>query len=110
MGLHLRKDSSSLPHKFASDVPSKLHSLRRPKDELRADAPLLSEFFPTLLDLVSDRFSPVRKLTAEVVGYIGFKHGEFLPDIVPVLISALKDDTSAVAHKQSLVELIYFVL
>lgn len=86
--------------KFASDVPSKLHSLRRLKDELSgADAPLLSEFFPTLLDLVSDRFSPVRKLTAEMVGYIGFKHGEFLPDIVPVLISALKDDTPAVARQ-----------
>lgn len=86
--------------KFASDVPSKLHSLRRLKDELSgADAPLLSEFFPSLLDLVSDRFSPVRKLTAEMIGYIGFKHGEFLPDIVPVLISALKDDTPAVARQ-----------
>ncbi|XP_059305368.1 uncharacterized protein LOC132056978 [Lycium ferocissimum] len=86
--------------KFASDVPSKLHSLRRLKDELSgADANLLSEFFPTMLDLVSDRFSPVRKLTAEMVGYIGFKHGEFLPDIVPVLISALKDGTPAVARQ-----------
>lgn len=86
--------------KFASDVPSKLHSLHRLKDELSgADGPLLSEFFPTLLDLVSDRFSPVRKLTTEMVGYIGFKHGEFLPDIVPVLISALKDDTPAVARQ-----------
>ncbi|KAK4359342.1 hypothetical protein RND71_021571 [Anisodus tanguticus] len=86
--------------KFASDVPSKLHSLRRLKYELSgADANLLSEFFPALLDLVSDRFSPVRKLTAEMVGYIGFKHGEFLPDIVPVLISALKDDTPAVARQ-----------
>lgn len=54
--------------KFASDVPSKLHSLRRLKDELSgADAAMLSEFFPTLLDLVSDRFSPVRKLTTEYV-------------------------------------------
>lgn len=34
-----------------------------------------------------------------MVGYIGFKHGEFLPDIVPVLISALKDDTPAVARQ-----------
>ncbi|CAN4106127.1 unnamed protein product [Withania somnifera] len=86
--------------KFASDVPSKLHSLRRLKDELSgADGPLLSEFFPTLLDLVSDRFSPVRKLTTEMVGYIGFKYGEFLPDIVPVLISALKDDTPAVSRQ-----------
>ncbi|XP_055812650.1 uncharacterized protein LOC129882403 [Solanum dulcamara] len=86
--------------KFASDVPSKLHSLRRLKDELSgADSALLSEFFPTLLDLVSDRFSPVRKLTTEMVGHIGFEHGEFLPDIVPVLISALKDDTPAVARQ-----------
>lgn len=34
-----------------------------------------------------------------MVGYIGFKHGEFIPDIVPVLISALKDDTPAVARQ-----------
>ncbi|XP_075088235.1 uncharacterized protein LOC107816280 isoform X4 [Nicotiana tabacum] len=86
--------------KFASDVPSKLHSLRRLNNELAgADSQLLSEFLPSLLDLVSDRFSPVRKLTAEMVGYIGFKHGEFIPDIVPVLISALKDDMPAVARQ-----------
>lgn len=86
--------------KFASDVPSKLHSLRRLKDELSgADAAMLSEFFPTLLDLVSDRFSPVRKLTTEIVGSIGFKHGELLPDIIPVLISALKDETPAVSRQ-----------
>lgn len=54
--------------KFASDVPSKLHSLRRLKDELSgAGGPLLKEFLPTLIDLVSDRFSPVRKLTIQYV-------------------------------------------
>lgn len=56
--------------KFASDVPSKLHSLRRLNNELAgADSQLLSEFLPSLLDLVSDRFSPVRKLTAEYVSF-----------------------------------------
>lgn len=86
--------------KFASDVPSKLHSLRRLKDELSgAGGPLLKEFLPTLIDLVSDRFSPVRKLTIQMVGCIGFEHGELLPDIIPVLISALKDDTPAVARQ-----------
>ncbi|KAK6779727.1 hypothetical protein RDI58_021911 [Solanum bulbocastanum] len=86
--------------KFASDVPSKLHSLRRLKDELSgAGGPLLKEFLPTLIDLVSDRFSPVRKLTIQMVGCIGFEHGELLPDIIPVLTSALKDDTPAVARQ-----------
>lgn len=34
-----------------------------------------------------------------MVGCIGFEHGELLPDIIPVLISALKDDTPAVARQ-----------
>lgn len=34
-----------------------------------------------------------------IVGSIGFKHGELLPDIIPVLISALKDETPAVSRQ-----------
>lgn len=50
----------------ASDIPSKLESLRQLKQNLLHEGPsLLSEFLSPLLDLQSDRFSPVRKLVAE---------------------------------------------
>ncbi|KAL7169640.1 hypothetical protein ACSBR2_034642 [Camellia fascicularis] len=86
--------------KFAIDIPSKLEQLRQLKDDLsQADSVLLSEFLPSLLDLHSDQFSPVRKSVTKMIGDIGLKHMEFIPDIIPVLITVLKDGTPAVARQ-----------
>lgn len=52
--------------KFATEAPSKLKSLRLFKDLLFQRNPLLlPEFVPRLLELQTDRFSPVRKFLAE---------------------------------------------
>uniref|UniRef100_A0A5B7B7R4 Symplekin n=1 Tax=Davidia involucrata TaxID=16924 RepID=A0A5B7B7R4_DAVIN len=86
--------------KFAIDIPSKLEHLRQLKDELsQADPVLISEFLPLLIDLHADSFSPVRKFIIEMVGDIGLKHIEFLPEIIPLLIATLKDGTPAVARQ-----------
>ncbi|KAG5550558.1 hypothetical protein RHGRI_015500 [Rhododendron griersonianum] len=86
--------------KLAPDITSKLEQLRRAKDELsQSDPAFLSEFLPPLLDLHTDRFGPVRKFVIEMVGDIGLKHIEFIPEIVPVLITLLKDGTPAVARQ-----------
>ncbi|KAK6943498.1 Symplekin/Pta1, N-terminal [Dillenia turbinata] len=84
--------------KLASDIPSKLQHLRQLKDDLsfENDSDLLSGLLPLLLDLYTDRFSPVRKFVTEILGEIGLKHMELLPDIVPVLMTTLKDMTPAV--------------
>ncbi|CAK9133852.1 unnamed protein product [Ilex paraguariensis] len=86
--------------KFDKDIPSKLDHLRQLKDELSdADTVLLSEFLSPLLDLHTDSFSPVRKFIIEIIGHIGLKHVELLPEIVPVLIIVLRDGTPAVARQ-----------
>lgn len=52
--------------KFDVDIPSKLDRLRRLNHELsKADFVLVSEFVSPLLELLSDRFGPVRKFTIE---------------------------------------------
>ncbi|RAL39263.1 hypothetical protein DM860_002796 [Cuscuta australis] len=86
--------------KRAAAIPSKLGYLRRLRNELSgADSILLAEFFPLITGLVSDRFSPARKFTIEMLSPIGIKYIEFLPEIVPLLITSLKDDTPAVARQ-----------
>ncbi|KAK6943128.1 Symplekin/Pta1, N-terminal [Dillenia turbinata] len=87
--------------KLASDIPSKLQHLRQLKDDLsfENDSVLLSDLLPLLLDLHTDRFSPVRKFVTEILGEIGLKHMELLPDIVPVLMTTLKDITPAVCRQ-----------
>lgn len=86
--------------KYGMDAPSKLEYLQQLKEELStADYALLSEFLPGIIDLLTDRFSPVRKFITEVIGEIGTKHVEFLPEIVPVVINVLKDSTPAVARQ-----------
>ncbi|KAL3536521.1 hypothetical protein ACH5RR_004982 [Cinchona calisaya] len=102
MGAASRDKISSLikSAKFDSTVPSKLENLRLLSGELsNADSVLLSEFLSHLLDLLSDRFGPVRKFTAEMIGDIGLRCTEYIPEIVPVLIPVLKDDTPAVARQ-----------
>ncbi|GAV75491.1 DUF3453 domain-containing protein/Symplekin_C domain-containing protein [Cephalotus follicularis] len=85
----------------AMNIPSKLEPLRQVKQYLvqEADPRLLSEFLPRLFDFLSDRFGPVRKFVTEIIGVIGLKHLEFLPEIVPVLMNVLQDDTPAVARQ-----------
>ncbi|KAF7845362.1 symplekin isoform X1 [Senna tora] len=86
--------------KLAMDIPSKLGYLRQLQLELPPEDPvLLTEFLPCLLEFQSDSFSPVRKFVTEMVGEIGSKNTEFLPDIMPVLISVLDDDTPAVVRQ-----------
>ncbi|KAK9168130.1 hypothetical protein Syun_000270 [Stephania yunnanensis] len=107
--------------KFAIDVPSKLDFVRRLKEALlQRGSSLMPEFIHRLLELQSDRSSPIRKALAEYVfslvfeifssfacfvdslrmfGEIGLIFTEFVPEIVPVLIAYLKDDTPAVARQ-----------
>lgn len=68
MAANWRKKVASLLDsvKLATDTPSKLDCLRQLKHDLvQEDPALLSEFLPRLLELQSDRFSPVRKFAAE---------------------------------------------
>lgn len=84
----------------SGDIASKLDQLRRLREELSgADSVLLDEFLSPLLDLLSDSSSPVRKSITDIVGQIGLKHSEFLPEIVPSLMNILKDDAPAVARQ-----------
>ncbi|KAK9290954.1 hypothetical protein L1049_009134 [Liquidambar formosana] len=86
--------------KLAMDIPSKLEPLRQLKEDLWLDDPvLLAEFLPLLLDLQSDRFSPVRKFITQMIGEIGSKNVEFLPELIPAVITVLKDGTPAVARQ-----------
>lgn len=83
-----------------ADVAPKLDQLRRLRDELWAvDSVLLDRFIPSIIDLLSDRLSPVRKFVTQIIGEIGLKHLELLTGIIPALIDVLKDDTPAVARQ-----------
>ncbi|KAG8377028.1 hypothetical protein BUALT_Bualt09G0125500 [Buddleja alternifolia] len=91
---------NSIKHGGGADVAVKLNQLRRLRDELSAaDSVLLLEFLPTIIDLLSDRLSPVRKFITQLIGEIGLKHLELLPEIIPALVDVLKDDTPAVARQ-----------
>ncbi|XVF08283.1 hypothetical protein REPUB_Repub06bG0213100 [Reevesia pubescens] len=84
----------------AIDLASKLDLCRQLKqDLLEEDAAALSEFLPRLFDLYSDSSSPVRKLATEIIGEIGVKHLEFVPEIAPFLITVLDDATPAVVRQ-----------
>ncbi|ERN05241.1 symplekin isoform X1 [Amborella trichopoda] len=86
--------------KFSIEIPSKLEPLRQLQEiVVYRDPTLLVEFVPHLMELQSEHFSPIRKFLAEMIGEIGLKHRQFLPEMVPVLISFLKDDTPAVAKQ-----------
>lgn len=87
--------------KFSTDVPSKLDNLRKLKEKFsRAEDPhLVTEFLPQLLDLHTDRCSPVRRFVAEIAGDIGLNYPDLLPEVVPLLITLLRDGTPAVARQ-----------
>ncbi|KAE8728883.1 HEAT repeat-containing protein isoform 2 [Hibiscus syriacus] len=93
-------ESLSNSVKFASDLGPKLEFCRQLKhDLLEEDAATLSEFLPRILDLYSDPSGPVRKLATQIIGEIGVKHLEFVPEIAPFLITVLEDATPAVARQ-----------
>ncbi|CAI9301502.1 unnamed protein product [Lactuca saligna] len=87
--------------KFSTDVPSKLETLRRLKDKFSGaeDPHLVMEFLPQLLDLHTDRCSPVRRYVAEIAGDVGLNYTDLLPEVVPLLITLLRDGTPAVARQ-----------
>ncbi|KAL9230700.1 hypothetical protein vseg_006017 [Gypsophila vaccaria] len=87
---------------FAINDHSKLLNLNSLKLELprdQNDVEFVSRFLPSLLNLVSDRFSPIRKCVIEVLSEIGLRHVEFLPKIIPSLINVVDDDTPAVGRQ-----------
>lgn len=87
-------------HKYNVDTASKMEPLRQLKEILLHREPsLLPEFVPYLLELQGERSSPIRKFLAEMIEELGLKYLEYLPDMVPVLIAFLKDDTPAVARQ-----------
>ncbi|XP_026660999.2 symplekin isoform X2 [Phoenix dactylifera] len=84
----------------SGEIPAKLRWLRQLKEVLlHRDPSLLPDFAPRLAELQADRASPVRKLLAEMIGDIGMKHMELLPEMIPSLIYFLKDSTPAVARQ-----------
>lgn len=57
--------------KIAADIPSKLARLHQLKHGLLPEDPvLLSELLPRILELQSDRFSPIRKSVTEYVSLV----------------------------------------
>ncbi|KAK2656710.1 hypothetical protein Ddye_009762 [Dipteronia dyeriana] len=85
----------------AMDMHLKLEYLRRLKQNLveEESAVLVSEILPRILDLHVNSSAPVRKFVIEILAEVGLKHLQFLPDIVPVLISVVNDATPAVARQ-----------
>ncbi|XP_010543210.1 PREDICTED: uncharacterized protein LOC104816196 isoform X2 [Tarenaya hassleriana] len=95
-----RLDGLANSAKLATELPPKLDRLRQLRRYLQEDSTIFSsELLPLLFDLLSDRFGAVRKIVAEILGEIGLKHLDYLPEIVPVFIEALKDETPAVARQ-----------
>lgn len=86
--------------KMCSDIPSKLQNLKLLRRHISGAEPsFLAAILPSVLDLAPDRFSPVRKYIIEIIAQIAAKHLQFLPEIVPVMLTLLKDDTPPVARQ-----------
>ncbi|KFK24648.1 hypothetical protein AALP_AA8G006900 [Arabis alpina] len=84
----------------STELPPKLHRLRNLRRNLQGDASVFpNELLPRLSDLLSDQFGAVRKFVVEILGEIGLKYVELLPEIVPLLIKSLKDETPAVVRQ-----------
>ncbi|KAJ0979353.1 hypothetical protein J5N97_014827 [Dioscorea zingiberensis] len=82
------------------DIPSKMEQLRQLKELLlHRDPSLVPEFASRIAELQSDRAAPARRFLAEMIGETAAKHIEVLPEMVPTLISFLKDDTPAVVRQ-----------
>ncbi|KAF3331748.1 symplekin isoform X1 [Carex littledalei] len=82
------------------EAMSKLKQLRFLKEvALNRDATRLSELLRLISHLQSDNFSPVRKFVAQVIGEVGSKYTEVLPELMPSLLTFLADGTSAVTRQ-----------
>lgn len=102
MSARSREEAASHLHsiKYSMDVLSKLEHLHQLKEILlERDPSLLPEFVPLIGELQNDQFSPVRKSLAQVIGEIGLMHSDFIPELLPVLVDFLRDDTPAVARQ-----------
>ncbi|KAH9300845.1 hypothetical protein KI387_012428, partial [Taxus chinensis] len=86
-----------------AEAGSRIESLKQLKDILlqqrEKDPSLLKEFVAHLSDLQTAPFSLVRKYIAEMIQEIGLKNMEHLPEMVPVLLTLLKDDIPAVVRQ-----------
>ncbi|CAN6838086.1 unnamed protein product [Brassica oleracea] len=86
--------------KSATDLPPKLHRLRNLRRNLQGEASVFpAELLPLLFDLLSDQFGAARKFVAEILGEVGLNYVELLPEIVPLFIKSLQDDTPAVVRQ-----------
>ncbi|XP_024026605.1 uncharacterized protein LOC21408219 isoform X1 [Morus notabilis] len=85
------------------DLAVKLSSLKQAKDILFSlDPSSAVDLFPYLVELQSSPETLVRKLLLDLVEEIGLKAMEHSSVLMPVLLTLLRDDDSAVA-KQSIV-------
>ncbi|KAL0680428.1 hypothetical protein Bca4012_047275 [Brassica carinata] len=86
--------------KSATVLHPKLHRLRNLRRNLQGEASVFpAELLPLLFDLLSDQFGAARKFVAEILGEIGLNDVELLPEIVPLFIKSLQDDTPAVVRQ-----------
>ncbi|KAH0895429.1 hypothetical protein HID58_044997 [Brassica napus] len=86
--------------KSATDLPPKLHRLRNLRRNLQGEASVFpAELLPLLFDLLSDQFGAARKFVAQILGEVGLNYVELLPEIVPLFIKSLQDDTPAVVRQ-----------
>ncbi|KAJ3682829.1 hypothetical protein LUZ60_013056 [Juncus effusus] len=93
---YLNSDMQQQP----SEEVLKLKKLRRLKETVLNKNPTrLGQLLRRLSDLESDASSPVRKFVAQVIGEVGSKNVETIPELMPVLLSFLKDETPAVIRQ-----------
>ncbi|KAG2647814.1 hypothetical protein PVAP13_2KG241400 [Panicum virgatum] len=77
----------------AHDIAERLSHLR----DLRREP--LPRRVARIADLHTDEASPVRKHVAEIIGVVGSKHMEYLPDIIPCLLHLLNDEAPPVVRQ-----------
>ncbi|KAJ4793080.1 HEAT repeat-containing protein [Rhynchospora pubera] len=84
----------------SEEAISKLKQLRLLKEvALNRDASRLGELLRLIAHLQSDNCSPVRKFIAQVIGEVGSKYTEVLPELMPSLLIFLADGTPAVTRQ-----------
>jgi len=77
----------------AHDIAERLSHLR----DLRREP--LPRRVARIADLHTDEASPVRKHVTEIIGVVGSKHMEYLPDIIPCLLHLLNDEAPPVVRQ-----------
>ncbi|KAJ1699001.1 hypothetical protein LUZ63_007513 [Rhynchospora breviuscula] len=84
----------------SEEAISKLKQLRLLKEvALNRDASRLGELLRLIAHLQSDNSSPVRKFVSQVIGEVGSKYTEVLPELTPSLLTFLADGTPAVTRQ-----------